>query len=213
MIGCGSTGLTDHRIPPLRQAPLVVGNFSTTMKKSLTTIIVIGLNACNQSHPSEQTKTMDFGAFTIKTPHTWKQIKAKGIDSYVGTIAIDDSDILDFDLGWYSNDLTEYQEIKMGDGKMYYISASDTAYSPTLVDSAHRDRVVKSNVSWDTIDGRRAKVLKPIKPGVGTIGIYIDSLWQAGADVDKFNLYGTNLKPQNEKVVLDAFKTLKFHKD
>ncbi len=153
---------------------------------------------------------MDFGTFTIETPHTWKQIKAQGIDSYVGKIAIDDSDILHFDLGWYSNDLTEYQEVKMGDGRTYYISSHDTAYSPTLVDSAYRDRVVKSNVTWFTIDGRRAKVLTPIKSGIGTTGIYIDSLWQAGSDVDKFNLYGTNLKPQNEKSVLSAFKTLKF---
>src|SRR5687767_5441037 len=181
------------------------------MKKFLTAIIVIGLTACSQPQPKGQTKTMDFGAFTIETPHTWKQIKAQGIDSYVGKIAIDDSDILHFDLGWYSNDLTEYQEVKMGDGKTYYISSYDTAYSPKLVDSANRDRVVKSNILWDTVDGRRAKILSPIKAGIGTTGIYIDSLWQAGSDVDKFNLYGTNLKPQNEKAVLAAVKTLKFH--
>lgn len=48
---------------------------------------------------------MDFGNFTIETPNSWKQIRAKVIDSYVGKIAIDDSDILHFDLGWYSNDL------------------------------------------------------------------------------------------------------------
>lgn len=155
---------------------------------------------------------MNFGEFTIETPHSWKQIKTKGIDSYVGKIAIDDSDILHFDLGWYSNDLTEYQEIKMEDNKTYYIDSYDTAYSPTLVDSANKYSVVKSNVTWDTIDGRRAKVLSPIKSGIGTTGIYIDSLWQAGSDIDKFNLYGTNLKPHNEKAVLAAFKTLKFHK-
>lgn len=181
------------------------------MKKFLTKIIVIGLTACTQPQPKGETKTMDFGAFTIETPHTWKQIKAKGIDSYVGKIAIDDSDILHFDLGWYSNDLTEYQEVTMGDNKTYYISSYDTAYSPTLVDSADKDKVVKSNITWDTVDGRRAKILSPIKSGVGTIGIYIDSLWKAGSDVDKFNLYGINLKTQNEKAVLAAFKTLKFH--
>ena len=183
------------------------------MKKLLTAIIVIGLTACNQSQPTGETKTMDFGTFTIETPNTWKQIKAKGIDSYVGKIAIDDSDILHFDLGWYSNDLTEYQEVKMGDGKTYYISSYDTAYNPTLIDSLNKDKVVTSNIIWDTVDGRLAKVLSPIKPGIGTTGIYIDSLRQAGSDVDKFNLYGTNLKPHNEKAVLAAFKTLKFHNE
>ena len=159
-----------------------------------------------------ETKTMDFGEFTIETPNTWKQIKAKGIDSYVGKIAIDDSDILYFDLGWYSNDLSEYQEVNLADNKTYYISSNDTAYSPALVDSSNKEKVVKSNITWDTIVGRRAKVLSPIKPGIGTTGIYIDSLWQAGLGIDKFNLYGTNLKPHNEKAVLAAFKTLKFHK-
>ena len=155
---------------------------------------------------------MDFGNFTIETPNSWKQIRAKVIDSYVGKIAIDNSDILHFDLGWYSNDLTEYQEVKLGDNKTFYISSNDTAYSPTLVDRSNKDRVVKSTITCDTIDGRRAKVLSPIKPGIGTPGIYIDSLWQTGSYIDKFNLYGTNLKPHNEKAVLAAFKTLKFHK-
>ena len=182
------------------------------MKKYLTSIIIIGLTACNQPQPKGGTKTMDFGNFTIEAPNSWKQIKATGIDSYVGKIAIDDSDILHFDLGWYSNDLTEYQEVKFGDNKTYYISSNDTSYSPPLVDSSNKDRVVKSTITWDTIDGRRAKVLSPIKSGIGTTGIYIDSLWQAGSDNDKFNLYGTNLKPHNEKAVLAAFKTLKFHK-
>jgi hypothetical protein len=181
------------------------------MKELLSAIIVIGLTACNQPQSKGKKKTMDFGAFTIETPISWRQIKAKGIDSYVGRIAIDDSDTLEFDLGWYSNDLTEYQEVKMGDGKTYFISSYDTAYSPTLVDSVYKDKVVKSYITWDTIDGRRAKILSPTKSGTGTTGIYIDSLWQAGSDVDKFNLYGTNLKPQNEKAVLAAFKTLKFH--
>ena len=33
-----------------------------------------------------------------------KKIKEQGVDSYVGRIAIDSVDTLEFDLGWYSND-------------------------------------------------------------------------------------------------------------
>jgi len=182
------------------------------MKKYLTVIIVIGLTACNQPQPKGETKIMDFGVFTIETPHSWKQIKTKGIDSYIGKIVIDDSDFLCFDLGWYSNDLTEYQEVKFGNNNTGFITSNDTAYGSTPVDSLSKDKVVKSNITWDTIDGRRAKVLSPVKPGVGTTGIYIDSLWQAESDIDKFNLYGTDLKPNNQMAVLAAFKTLKFHK-
>ena len=185
----------------------------TTMKKFLKiSIILFGLLSCDSRKTTDDAKTLDFGSFTIETPNGWTKIKERGIDSYVGRIAIDESDTLEFDLGRYSNDLTEYQEVKMGDGKIYYISSYDTAYSTTLVDSANKEKVVKSNVTWDTIDDRRAKVLSPIKSGIGTTGIYIDSLWQAGSDASKFNLYGTNLKPANGKAVLLAFKTLKFHK-
>lgn len=155
---------------------------------------------------------MDFGEFTIEAPNSWKQIYVQGTDSYVGKIAVDESDTLHFDLGWYSNDLKEYQEVKLGDSNTYYISSYDSADSPTLFDSIQIESIVKSRISWDTIDGRRAKFLSPIKSGVGTTGIYIDSLWQAGSDIDKFNMYGTNLKPRNEKTVLAAIKTLKFHK-
>jgi hypothetical protein len=184
-----------------------------TMQKLLTILIVTaGLLSCSEKKTTGETKVLDFGAFTIETPKGWTKIKERGIDSYVGRIAIDESDTLEFDLGWYSNDLTEFQEVIMGDGKTYYISSYDTAYSPTLVDRANKEQVVKSNVTWDTIDGRRAKILSSIKPRIGTTGVYIDSLWQAGSDVDKFNLYGSNLKPQNEREVLTAFKTLKFHK-
>lgn len=74
------------------------------------------------------------------------------------------------------------------------------------------DKYKKNNVSWDTIDGRKAKIVFPRNSGIGTTGIYIDSLWQSGSDVDRFNLYGINLKPTNEKLFLQALRTLKFKK-
>jgi len=198
---------------PPSAIPNRYGQCFPNMQKLLKILIIsAGLISCSETKTTVETKTLDFGAFTIETPSGWTKIKAQGVDSYVGRIAIDDNDTLEFDLGWYSNDLTEYQEVKMEDGKTYYISSNDTAYNPTLVVSVNKDKVVKSNVAWNTIDGRRAKVLSPIKSGTGTTGIYIDILWKEGSDVDKFNLYGTNLKPTNEKAALSAFKTLRFHK-
>lgn len=43
-------------------------------------------------------------------------------------------------------------------------------------------------------------------------GVYIDSLWNAGSNRDRFNLYGLNLKPENEKSFLKVLQTLKFRK-
>jgi hypothetical protein len=183
------------------------------MKKLIFSFLVLlTVLACRQAGKENAANEMDFGAFTIQTPGHWHRMILHGIDSYVGAIVIDSTDTLTFDLGWYSNDLAEYQEVIMSDGKTYYISNSDTAYNPTLFDSANRDKVIKSHISWDTIDGRRAKILSPIKPGTGITGIYIDSLWTSGSDHDRFNLYGKDLKPVNEKAVLEALRTLKFKK-
>jgi hypothetical protein len=175
-------------------------------------IVLFAIPACKQAGKENAANVMDFGAFTIQAPGHWHRMILHGIDSYVGAIVLDSTDTLTFDLGWYSNDLSEYQEVIMSDGKTYYISNSDTAYNPTLFDSANRDKVIKSRISWDTIDGRRAKIMSPIKPGAGITGIYIDSLWRSGSGSDRFNLYGTDLKPWNEKAVQEALRTLKFKK-
>lgn len=186
------------------------------MNKLTTAIIIIGLSACNQPTPKGDTKTIDFGSFTIETPQTWKPIEEKGIDSYVGRIAIDSTDTLSFDLGWYSNKLYEYDQAFL-DSSM--IGSIDTNFvdpnAVVFVKDRMRvdpDKYRKNNVSWDTIDGRKAKIVYPRQSGIGTTGIYIDSLWVKGSDIDRFNLYGENLKPENEKKVLQALRTLKFRK-
>lgn len=186
------------------------------MNKLTTAIIIIGLSACNQPTPKGDTKTIDFGSFTIETPQTWKPIEEKGIDSYVGSIAIDNTDTLSFDLGWYSNKLYEYDQTFL-DSSM--IGSIDTNFvdpkAVVIVKDRMRvdpDKYRKNNVSWDTIDGRKAKIVYPRQSGIGTTGVYIDSLWVRGSDIDRFNLYGEDLKPENEKKVLQALRTLKFRK-
>lgn len=158
---------------------------------------------------------MDFGAFTIETPHSWKQIKEKGIDSYVGRIAIDNQDTLDFDLGWYSNTLTENEPQIVERSLLQHMQQPVDTSELIIVDSRKGidpDKYKKNNVSWDTIDGRKAKIVYPRQSGKGTTGVYIDSLWISGSDVDRFNLFGDNLKPENEKKVLLVLQTLKFKK-
>lgn len=53
----------------------------------------------------QDTKTLDFGEFTIVVPKNWINVRVQGIDSYVGRIKIDDQDAIGFDLGRYSNSL------------------------------------------------------------------------------------------------------------
>ncbi|MBP8115357.1 MAG: hypothetical protein KAY50_08370 [Chitinophagaceae bacterium] len=184
--------------------------------KIISGLLLLLFIGCADNKPKADNQTLDFGSFSIVTPNGWTKIEAQGVDSYVGRIAIDNTDTLHFDLGWYSNKLNEGEPTIL-DSSM--ITSIDTSMIDTndviFVKNRMRvdpDKYKKNNVSWDTIDGRKAKIIFPIKSGIGTTGIYIDSLWQSGSDVDRFNLYGDNLKPENEKLLLQALRTLKFHK-
>jgi hypothetical protein len=148
------------------------------MRLLIITLTLVGiLTSCEKVKRDK--KSLDFGRFTIEVPGTWDKVKRKGIDSYVGQIAIDENDTLNFDLGWYSSDLTD---------------------DPNLQDS----------VSWATIDNRKAKIVRPKKSGLGTTGVSIDSLWRAGSGIDRFQINGKNLKSDNERLFLEAIKTLRF---
>jgi hypothetical protein len=77
-------------------------------------------------------------------------------------------------------------------------------YSFNLIEDAQ-------TISWDSIDGRRAKIVTPITGNIGLTGIYFDSLWTNGSEKTKLNLYGTNLTTKNRLIFMDAIKTLKFY--
>jgi hypothetical protein len=179
------------------------------LKNQLLTFFALSLSTCATKKNLSQ--TLDFGSFRIEAPKSWKKLDVQGVDSYVGRIALETTDTLEFDLGRYSDNLVEFDSMKVN-GKTFFYSTSDTAYEPEIVDSTRLNKVKKSSVTWQVINGRKAKVLQPIQSGIGITGIYIDSLWSIGSDKIEFNLYGVNLKPQNEKATLLAFRTLRFIK-
>jgi hypothetical protein len=187
-----------------------------TMKKLLTVITLYGLTACNQAKLKSETKTMDFGAFTIQTPQSWQQIKAKGADSFVGRIAIDEKDTLNFDLGWYSNSLSESAPPIITRSMLKHFEQIgqplDTSEVIIVESLKGIDPYIykKQNISWEKIDSLNAKIVYPRNSGDGITGVYFDSLWVHGSNVDRFNLYGKNLKPSNEKIVLHIIKSLNF---
>jgi hypothetical protein len=154
------------------------------------------LNSCISSRQAATTQTLTFSShfasFTIDTPIDWKKIKVQGVDSYIGRIAIGANDTIEFDLGYYSNNLTEHE--------------------PDDFDGDDYSRYAKSKVSWSTINKYNAKIVTPKKFGIGISGIYIDSLWKEGYDKVKFNLFGENLTKTNQKIFFKAIKTLRFSK-
>jgi len=162
-----------------------------------------------------QTKTLDFGQFEIDVPTTWDKVEQQGIDSYVGQIAIDDTDTLEFDLGWYSNDLEDEPNYTIRDGQVFltrdFSTPSRRVY--TFIgnaDTVDFKKLERREIEWTVIDNKNAKIVRPKKLVPGLTGVYIDSLWTNGSGIDRFNLYGMYLKPENEKLFLEAVETLRF---
>lgn len=146
---------------------------------------------------------MDFGTFTIEAPVSWYQFKEGGMDSYIGGIAVDETDTLYFDLGWYSNTLTE-TEIEVITKEMIEENLNDSAdYTVIKNDNTiDNDKFRKQNVNWTIIDNKRAKIVYPRISGKGRTGVYFNNLWVTESDNDRFNLNGNNLKQKNERELL-----------
>ena len=154
---------------------------------------------------------MDFGEFKIDVPSTWQQVKADGIDSYVGQMILDKGDTVSFDLGWYSNSLDDESVYVDSNGNVFSIDDESNPKFYGKADTVDVEKLKMNNVKWITIDGRRAKIVQPKQTGKGMTGIYFDSLWTRGSGTDRFQMNGKHLDPENEKHLLAAFETLKFN--
>jgi hypothetical protein len=205
-------GRKEHGIPNHRQYVQRYGQCSRTMKNCLF-FLILGLipSACIYTESTDDKQTLDFKYFTIVVPKSWAKINGQGQDSYVGRIKIDGKDTLDFDLGWYSNDLAEFKRVEK-DGKFYYSIIDYNSNGIKLLDSAEMEKAKKCIISWQKVDGYITKFVIPRNSGSGLTGVYIDSLWKTGSDYDRFNLFGTDLSVDNEKAFLSAVKTIKFMK-
>lgn len=73
------------------------------MKHSLLFILLISLLLFSCGKQGEDTKTIDFGEFTMEVPEDWQSFSRQGYDSKVGGIT-NGKDELVYDYGWYSYD-------------------------------------------------------------------------------------------------------------
>ncbi len=93
-------------------------------------------------------------------------------------------------------------------GRIYF---SETEYAtfdlgwysnPLNVDTSTHD------ITYTTIDGKSAKIVKAIDPENGTTGVYIPIL--VSGWIDKFNLRANNISAANQDKLLTAIETLDF---
>jgi len=156
-------------------------------------------------------QTLDFKDFTIQVPETWQQVRARGIDSFVGQIVLDKGDTASFDLGWYSNPL-DVESIFINNGDVFVVDDESNAKFYGKADTVDVEQLKINKIKWAMIDGKLAKIVQPKQTGKGMTGVYFDSLWTRGSETDRFEMNGTNLDPDNERRLLQAFATLKFKK-
>jgi hypothetical protein len=182
--------------------------------KILTGLISILVIGCSDTKPKEEKHILDLGYFTIETPKDWtSKIGYSTFAAEAGEIMINTQDTLNLYISSiFENSLTETDSVIIYQNK---IPPFKPNYSPSkglIIDSVKPvdlDKYRKNNISWDTIDGLKAKIIFPRQTGIGTTGVYFEKI------PDNYNslvLYGENLEPANEKLLLQALKTIKFTK-
>lgn len=183
------------------------------------TVLIVLASCTGNNQSSDDTKLLDYKYFTIRVPKQWEVLDSGREDSFVGNISIDRNTVINFDLGWYSNDLSEGSEdyIIRNDSLIVLRKSPIPHAVRPIVD--YRGKPDSNSIAaltinkkrWITIDGYKAKLITPTHIGKGTTGIYIDNLWNAGGDTDKFQINGQNLTLTQQQQLIAAFKTLKFY--
>jgi hypothetical protein len=154
---------------------------------------------------------MDFGGFTIQAPRSWKKMDGAPGDENKATIVLDQSDTVQFNSGPNVRDVSFYQELVVTHGTIISIvkeNDDNGEMTEISTEDSRTSETIRSDVHLQKMDGIEAEILIPKKPGNGAVGIFLNTLAEPE---NRFNLFGVNLKPENEKAFLAALKTLKFH--
>ena len=161
---------------------------------------------------------MDFGSFSMETPENWNYIKARGIDSFIGKIAIDENDTLYFDYGMYSSSLKEDLGLIITKDSVFTEEKNENindTLNPYVMkfyakrDTLNIEKLYKTENSFEMINNLKAKMVTPKKIGIGLTGVYFENTSSKRKGM-RFQISGYNLSPNNQKSFLKAIKTIKF---
>jgi hypothetical protein len=78
-------------------------------------------------------------------------------------------------------------------------------YSSPLVDKDDPSHAI----TYETIDGKKAKIVIPKEIGSGTTGVYFEDV---GDGMNRLQISGDNLTSSQQDVVLKIFRTIQFRK-
>lgn len=190
--------------------------YSDKAMKKMSSHIFIALTLFACTDNSQKTQSMDFRSFTLQVPKDWSKFKPDAYDSNAGIIVTKNNDSIFYDYGPYSNSLEQLSTpvISRKDlNELLKVNPdADTTLFIILNENENQEDFIKSKITYKKIDGYKAKILEPKQAGKGMTGVYIDSLKTESIGKIRFNLYGTNLKKENQVELLKAIQTLNFAK-
>ncbi|WP_157600528.1 hypothetical protein [Rufibacter sp. DG15C] len=146
-------------------------------------------------------------------------VDLKGIDSHIKAIVTEDGDTLQFDYGFYSGALEE-ESLKVYPAnlrKIFIERGRDTTgfifLDKEIVSSSDLEPYRKQRLENKIIDGFRASIMTPKKPGTGITGVYFDSLGNGPIGNIQLRFSGNNLKPKNSVLFLKSINTIRISRD
>ena len=167
-------------------------------------LAIISCRTNNKKDPiinSEWIKLDLPNGWTLYAPKSFAAKTLQGMDSQPGVIISDqDSIYLQYDSGI---EMLKREECSFKNG---YSRAKDE-----IENGFYKDfyKVPVLHTAYiDTVDNKIVVIVKPTKEGEGTVGISISSC-ETG---EWLGITGVNLTSENEKLVLEIFKTIKLTK-
>lgn len=191
-------------------------NRTKTKINIIQVLFSITILSCQNNKKIDNMNELNFESFTLFAPQNWEIINVNSIDSNIGKISMGEGDTLFFDKSPYSNSLTEECDLRILPKSIRSQLPPDVDTSKIIFSDQPNidiDNYRKQNIFFDTISDFLAKIIIPRKKGIGFTGIYFDSIgYYKTIGRMKFNLYGKDLKPKNQELLLKVLKTIKFKK-
>ncbi len=174
-------------------------------------VLLLLFSSCQTKNVSEQAINLSF--LTARAPNTWKVIQLQGIDSDVQGIVTDSGDTLFLDYGLYSDSFDDlvvpvrsFERKKIYDAAKFHYPGRMIFSKTPEIDEAQAIHLSEYFL-YDTINGKRAKIVLPKRIGKGITGIHFPEVNQKGT---RLTIYGRNLDTLQQFAAYKLFQSIHF---
>lgn len=179
------------------------------MKRSLFIVVFGIVIACSSSN---QMKEEDFHDFSISIPSNWLKVSSSGIDSKVTVLVTNENDTIFINYGKTVGGFTETVVVNSLESKIHFDSIDwpyrhEMIFSKDAIIEERQGIYLREYYIYDSIKGKRAKIMLPKMVGRGSTGIHFDSLNKMG---EKLTIVGNNLNQETQDQLYKSFYTISF---